>query len=60
MLVSEGHVVHDHQISGRFRTLVDAGLIEKSGTQRKTPTGCQAEVYQITLAGIAVAREGAE
>ena len=45
--------IHDHQISGRFRALADGGLIEKSGTRRPTPTGCQAEVYQVTLAGLA-------
>ena len=49
--------IHDHQISGRFRALVDEGLIEKSGTRRPTPTGCHAEVYQITLAGLAVHME---
>jgi hypothetical protein len=46
-----------HQISGRFRELTDAGAIMKTGIRRPTPTGCTAEVYQITLAGIAILEE---
>jgi hypothetical protein len=49
--------VHDHQISGRFGALEHAGLIQKAGIQRPTPTGCKAEVYQLTLAGLAVLRD---
>ncbi len=51
--------IHDHQISGRFSALVDGGLIEKSGVTRPTPTGCQAMVYDISLAGKAILAEAA-
>jgi hypothetical protein len=49
--------IFPHQISGRFIALVEAGLIEKTGHRRPTPTGCSAEVYTITLAGLAVHQE---
>jgi hypothetical protein len=53
----ENATVHDHQISGRFGALEHAELIKKAGVKRCTPTGCQAEVYQITLAGLAVLKD---
>jgi DNA-binding PadR family transcriptional regulator len=49
--------IHDHQISGRFCFLVDAGLIERTADTRPTPTGSPAAIYQITLAGLAVHQE---
>src|SRR5579884_2619892 len=44
---------HDHQISGRFGELVDHLLIRRTGERREKPsTGCQCDVYQITLIGL--------
>jgi hypothetical protein len=50
-------IVLPHQISGRFSALFDAGLIAKSPATRPTPTGCQAQVYELTLAGLAILHE---
>jgi hypothetical protein len=58
-LLSAKHLttIHDHQISGRFGTLEDAGLLVKSPATRPTATGCQATVYNVTLAGMAILQE---
>src|SRR5436305_1441121 len=57
LTVQEQTSIHDHQISGRFGAMEHAELIEKAGLQRRTPSGCRAEVYQITLAGLAVLQD---
>ena len=47
------HQVHDHQISTRFVELVRAGFIRLTGERRVKPsTGCRANVYSLTAAGL--------
>lgn len=50
----------DHQISGRFSALTKDGLIFRDGSTRPTPTGCKADVYQISTVGLAVITEASK
>ncbi|MGN6726934.1 MAG: hypothetical protein ACTHLZ_13520 [Tepidisphaeraceae bacterium] len=50
--------VHDHQISGRFKTMRLDGLIEFTGTRRPNRnTRIPGEVYRATPAGLAFAAD---